>query len=109
MQLEKYGTSETFNDQRENNYLLSSVNPLIMVATSLLRMGCNRCPASLIVILQATLSITVARILSEITVLVLPHPPPLSPCTPPLTCPVLSGCFHPILISTFSSAAAFAL
>lgn len=50
------------NDQRENDYLLSSVNPLIMVATSLLRMGCNLCPASLIVILQATLSITVVRI-----------------------------------------------
>lgn len=108
VQLEKYDTSKTFNDQRENNYLLSSMNPLIMLATSLLRMACNLCPVSLIVILQATFSITVVWICSEITVLVLalPHPPP---CTPPLTCPLLSGCFHPFLTSTSSSAAAFAL
>lgn len=87
-------TSKTFNDQRET------------ISCSLW-LGPAPFPSPLIAFpWTRTWSITVAQILSEMTALVLPPPPPrpLPPRTLPLFSLCPSDCVHPFLISTFGSA-----
>lgn len=89
------------NDQRENNYLSTSLNPFIMVAPEFVLL-----PSLLFHEQRNGLTITVVLIWSEITVLGLVLALPFPPRTPPLTCilPCCSDCFHVFLISTFISA-----